>query len=355
MLIFLHSMPLGLDRLSRTPAKEAADWYVVMSNHDVSDREARKFQAWLDKDPRNQAAYFEVDALMREVEEAAETSAPSLEQRRHTARDTSRASNPLLGGWQWSVAAVLALVVVGAGVFSTVSHFSRGDALVYATAVGGQKTVTLSDDSTVILNTDSRIRVSFSGSQRRIDLLRGEAAFDVAHDKKRPFRVFTETGRVEALGTEFDVRRRDASMQVTLLEGSVAVTGADAARERRNWFGAAATSDSIVLSPGQRIDVAGNSFSDIEAVDLGKARSWTSGVLEFSNTPLYEVALELERYNPVSIDIRGETLRELSISGAFDAKDLASFAENIAYTLSVDVSSVNDDVIVISRKNPSGN
>lgn len=355
MLIFLHSMPLGLDRLSRTPAREAADWYVVMSNHDVSDRDARKFQDWLNKDPRNQAAYFEVDALMRDVETVAETSGPSLRQRRDADRDNSRSSNPLPGGWQWSVAAALALVVVGAGVFSTVSHFSRGDALVYATAVGGQKTVSLSDDSTVILNTDSRIRVSFSGAERRIDLLRGEAAFDVVHDAKRPFRVFTEAGRVEALGTEFDVRRRDASMQVTLLEGSVAVTGGAAAQEQRNWFGMSANAGSIVLSPGQRIDVAESGVSEIESVDLEQARSWTSGVLEFSNTPLYEVVSELERYNPVSIDIRGDDLRELSISGAFDAKDLASFAENIAYTLSVDVSGVNDEVIVISRNDTAGN
>ena len=111
----------------------------------------------------------------------------------------------------------------------------------YATAVGQQRLIALSDGSNVNLNTDSQIRVNFGEAYRDVYLLRGEAHFAVADDREVPFRVSAGSGRIRALGTAFSVYVRDGSVDVTVSEGTVRArknrSGRDAARIRCDCTG----------------------------------------------------------------------------------------------------------------------
>ena len=77
---------------------------------------------------------------------------------------------------------------------------------VYVTQIGEQQTIVLPDQSQILLNTDSRVAVSYQADRRLLTLHKGEAHFDVAHDAKRPFDVYAGGGRVNAVGTAFTVR-----------------------------------------------------------------------------------------------------------------------------------------------------
>src|SRR5262249_13837131 len=79
----------------------------------------------------------------------------------------------------------------------------------HATSVGEQRPFDLPDGSVVYLNTHSKIALHFSRHEREIRLLDGEALFKVARDTSRPFRVRTDDAVIQALGTEFNVRRDD--------------------------------------------------------------------------------------------------------------------------------------------------
>src|SRR3981189_822736 len=84
----------------------------------------------------------------------------------------------------------------------------------YRTAIGGIAAISMKDGSTVTLNTNSDIRVALSETERRVDLEKGEAFFEVAKDPNRPFVVRVGDQRVIAVGTKFSVRREPNHVRV---------------------------------------------------------------------------------------------------------------------------------------------
>jgi ferric-dicitrate binding protein FerR (iron transport regulator) len=85
------------------------------------------------------------------------------------------------------------------------------------------RTLTLEDGSTVELDSGSRIRIAYGGHERQVELLDGQALFRVAHDLTRPFIVHTRATNIQAIGTQFDVYKKDTGTIVTVVEGRVAV------------------------------------------------------------------------------------------------------------------------------------
>src|SRR6202022_2928909 len=69
---------------------------------------------------------------------------------------------------------------------------------IYGTAVGQQKTISLSDGCSVQLNTDSKVQITYSSTSRTVRLLQGEAIFSVKHDPKRAFEVYAADSVVRA-------------------------------------------------------------------------------------------------------------------------------------------------------------
>src|SRR5260221_5540279 len=93
----------------------------------------------------------------------------------------------------------------------------------YSTDVGERRSLTLDDGSTVDLNARSKVRIEFSKAERRVDLIEGQALFQVAKNMDRPFIVKSGEATVRAVGTQFDVDRKATGTTVTVLEGRVVV------------------------------------------------------------------------------------------------------------------------------------
>src|SRR5262249_43512208 len=108
--------------------------------------------------------------------------------------------------------------------------YGRFRAEVFSTQIGEQRTIQLSDASILALNADSRIRVQLGDTERDIELLHGEALFQVARDTHRPFKVQTRTALVQAIGTQFNIYDMPDGTRVSVLEGRVRV---QTARETR--------------------------------------------------------------------------------------------------------------------------
>lgn len=191
---------------------------------------------------------------------------------------------------------------------------------VYSTAIGEQATVTLSDGSSLTLNSNSRVHVNYLPDKRVVHLDRGEAFFTIAHDANRPFWVRSGDCWVRALGTQFDVYRKATNLQVTVSEGRIRV-GADGKLPDNVDSGETHATPFATLSAGQQVDLSSASAitRELSGEDLARVVSWRRGTLYFENRRLGEVVAELNRYTPRQIFLSDERLVALPIGGTFRA------------------------------------
>lgn len=176
------------------------------------------------------------------------------------------------------------------------------------TRVGAMRRLQLEDGSVVTLNTDSAIAVHLRKDLRTVKLLRGEAFFQVARDTRRPFVVDSAGGSARVLGTAFNVRLDDATARVSVLEGRVAVSPPDGGT-------------GAVLAAGQSAWLAGAAVHREAAHDPRAATAWRQRQLVFYNTPLSQVVDELARYRHGIVQLHGDNVRALPVSGAFSIAD----------------------------------
>ena len=221
----------------------------------------------------------------------------------------------LIAGSLAAAAAVAVAVMPFAGLqsASSTSH-------TYATAKGEHRTVRLADGSTIELNAGSRLSVSLSAHERRVTLPEGEALFDVAADKTRPFLIAVGDRTVRVVGTRFDVRRRGAELAVTVERGVVEVQPNDNGPGRA-WR----------LHPGQRLDTAqGVAAVQLSAVDPQQVESWRTGRLIYRDQPLSEVVADLNEQFARPIVIEDSSLAETRVSGVLVLDDQTAVIRRLA-------------------------
>ncbi|MBA4276391.1 FecR family protein [Flavobacterium sp.] len=181
-----------------------------------------------------------------------------------------------------------------------------------STPTGGQYNIVLADGTKVFLNAVSSIKypTQFNGNQRVVEL-EGEAYFEVAKDRTKPFIVKSGNQAIEVLGTHFNVHAYDneAVVKTTLLEGSVAVT-------HKN--------QKAILKPGQQSNVSDN-FNKIaiREVDTEAAIAWKNGRFKFDNADLKTVMRQLERWYGIKVEYRGDVSEVTFNGGTFRNKNLS--------------------------------
>ena len=287
----------------------AADWLVRLQAPDLDAGEALAFDAWLTEHPANPAAYDAVLAVTLEVDAASERIARAIDAApaRRLGRGRSQAFRH-----GWLVAGGLAAAATIALAVMPFSAFEAGTQT-FATAKGEHRTVKLADGSTVDLNAGSQLSVTLARNERRVVLPEGEAVFDVAADKARPFLIAAGDRTVRVVGTRFDVRRRSGLLSVTVERGVVEV------RPNAEAAGAA-----YRLHPGQRLDhVEGAPGVQVSAVDPAQVFSWKSGRLIYRDQPLGEVVADLNQQFPRPILLEDPALAQIRVSGVLvlDSQD----------------------------------
>jgi transmembrane sensor len=193
----------------------------------------------------------------------------------------------------------------------------------FSTSIGGYQRVVLEDQSTVQLNTDSEVRVAMTAQLRKVELVRGEASFEVAHDTARPFIVSAGATAVRAVGTKFDVRRLGSSVEVTVDEGRVAV-GDPSLLENK---GAPLDASIPQLSAGESAlaSRSGVQLKELPKQALARKLAWQNQMLVFDGDTLTEVVSQFNRYNQRQLVIADRSLAQLQIGGYFRTTNLDAF------------------------------
>lgn len=337
---------------SPSVATEAADWYTRLRAPDVSELEATRFRAWLAGDPERRREFEAIDALWNDL--AAIEDCPEVQRvRRQIA--ARRRPRQLRRPAQWAMAAMVLIAISGALFAWRQSSVNR-----FVTEIGEQRTVPLADGSVVMLNTDTELRLRYSDTTRGIDLVRGQASFEVAKDPVRPFVVRAGEVAVRAVGTVFDVYRTGDKVTVTLIEGKVAVTHEDEAADENSFGGidngaqassGAASPAEVVLAAGEQVSYASSAVSVERAIaDVPRVTAWRKRRLDFSDTPLLEAIAEANRYSREQIILAAPALEDARISGVFEAGKNDLFAEGLQSYFRLELERTADDKIILSAQ-----
>ncbi len=255
----------------------------------------------------------------------------------------------------WVASTIAASLVIAAfsAVFLTQTRQSLQQSGHYATAVGEQETILLSDGSKIILNTNSEITVDLDLNRRSINLLRGEAHFDVASDAERPFLVYANDGIVKAVGTAFTVHLRKTSVEVTVSEGVVALIS----RPQTPLSGTALATPIEDLTPLAALTV-GQSAIFAETVEsltrmsgeaLDRKLLWRGGFIAFAGEPLSTVVADVSRYTDIVIEIDDPDLENLPIGGYFKVGEVEDMFDSLEASFGIQVERVSTTRVKLSR------
>jgi transmembrane sensor len=296
--------------------EEAAYWFIAMRDETVGAENRAAFAEWLHASPQHVRAYLETAALWGEAAHLPPEPALAIVGTDDLGnvvpfrpRTTPVVDTDPLTERMASLRLRLAMVVglcallVAGGLF-----FARGEVL--STGVGEQRLVTLEDGSIVRLNARSKVVVRMSAKRRDLELIEGQALFDVAKDPRRPFVVHTDGMAVSALGTSFDVNRRRNGTVLTVLDGRVRL---DARPDK--GAAARAASGGIAVAAGEQATVDKSGAVDMGvAANVSAATSWIHNLLVFEDAPLETVVEELNRYSRRQIVLDDAALASLRIN-----------------------------------------
>jgi transmembrane sensor len=413
-------------KVDRLILEEASEWFVDFRVGDVDSFARERFDEWLRRSPEHIRAYMEiaktyvelpalkmagsldVDTLIAYAHSgenvvpfgntesvrphgpesmATETTHP--EQRSRRAGRNPHPRRRFLA----VAASACALTIAGAVWWQSARN------PLYATDIGERRSITLADGSTVDLNARSRIRVEFSGAERRVELLDGQALFQVAKDKNRPFIVRSGDASIRAVGTQFDVYRKADGTTVTVLEGRVAVystahvaptasgslgpaapqdadpqhappndsplahSAPDRSAQARSLSGHPASgsapplatepsglvdpsgSAAIFLSAGEQITVTPAKMLPAPArADIAVTTAWMERRLIFEGSKLSDVVQEFNRYNRRQLVVEGAQLSDFHVSGVYSSTDPASLIRFLREQPGVKVTEDNNEV-----------
>lgn len=295
---------------------DAVRWAIRRDSGPMDLAEQDALDQWLAEDERRQGALLRAEAALAYLDRGRALAEPQQVRAEEALtadqRPRSRRREFLVGGMLSGLAAA------GLGSFLILQPHTPE----IQTAVGEVRRIPLPDGSVASINTSSRLAVTMKeGPQRIVRLEEGEAWFQVAHDRARPFIVEAGNIRVRAVGTAFSVRRRDNGADVLVTEGVVEtwVVGREAQRTH-----IAAGARGFVSDAAPKVEVA----NAPEAVD--RALAWRTGEIALNGESLAYAVEEINRYNRKQIVIDDPALKKETLVGYFRTNEPENFGRAVA-------------------------
>lgn len=224
--------------------------------------------------------------------------------------------------------------------------------------IGKQSSFTLSDGTHVQLNTNSIVEVAYTASYRQLTLLKGEARFDVAKDKSRPFTVTSGEQSFTALGTIFNVQKVDEhEMELMVTEGRVLITKANEAIEvikqtllTSNENTPAQDLPGILVTSGEKAVIEHDIATPVEKVSQEQVQrdlAWQQGMLIFDGESLSTALIEISRYTSSRFEILDPKIASMKVAGYFKANDIDGLLASLSSNFNLSFSKRADNTILL--------
>ena len=299
--------------------------------------EQQAYQAWLSGDPRSKGALLRAQALSM-MSESGQALGPSFDPIAFEEPKPPPAKLSRRRALTWAGSAVAAASLVALGV----SMPAAG--AVISTERGEIRLVPLKDGSTVLLNTQSSVRVKYDEGQRFVTLLRGEAYFSVARDERRPFIVEVNGRRLRTAQAGFRVRKLDQDpVDVLVNQGQIDVISLNPL-----------AANPLALQANTRLILsAAEHPQPITPEAVTRELAWREGKLAFEGETLKQAAATFARYSDTRIQIRDDSLAREPVTGLFAANDPAGFSRAITRVFDARLERDGDDIVLTRGASPS--
>ncbi len=327
----------------------AAQWFVRLQDPQVSLEDTVAWQQWIAEDARHKQAFARIENTYRDMGEMPRPALSSTlagANHANVGRADRYDGSTSVSEWlqrapvgirQGRLAArVVGIAAATAGVAVALVWFvsggpqDRGSANWLRTSVGENRTASLPDGSKVTLGGATELQVSFDAHARQVELTRGEAFFVVAKDAARPFSVRAGDSEVTAVGTQFNVRRRNDRVSVAVVEGRVRVQAAAPAipfgwlREFKH------ESKPVQLDAGQQTFIGDTGVGPATSLTNPSAvTGWRTGQLAFDREPLRDVLEDVNRYASRRIVVNDDATGSLEITGTVSREDIDGWVRSL--------------------------
>lgn len=334
----------------------AADWAVRIDRAPLDPASQVVLDEWLAGDSRRLGAFARARAMFLHAERA-RALGPSFDPDGYLARSHADARKALHLSDEVPEQIELvskrtiprrALLVGGASAVAAGALFALGldrpaSARTYSTRRGEIRLVPLGDGSTITLNTASTVIARMTGSESALELVEGEALFDVAQTVVRPLVVSIGTALLRSIGTSFVIGRlADRSIQALIRRGVVEIetlttAGGSPIRVTAN--------NRVVIAEGGSVRITPVSADEIE-----RELTWREGMLSFEDVSLSDAARQFARYNGTHILFDPPAVGDETVTGLFAFNDPAGFARSVALSQGLRAEAGRES-ITLSRTN----
>jgi ferric-dicitrate binding protein FerR (iron transport regulator) len=242
----------------------------------------------------------------------------------------------------WFARATAAILIILGVIYVYNRPPSSADQLVMQTMVSSgdndQKQVQLPDGTTVYLNKGSELLYPEIFDQNsRVVYLKGEAFFEVAHNKEQPFVVHAGISKTTVLGTSFNLRAygKEDDIRLTVVSGKVAFTLTD-------------NREKVIVTPGNMAKLNRNSRQILEGKNLDlNFLSWKTHELKFDDCPLEELIMALGRHFDVNIRLENESTRNCRFTGDFKNTELDNTLKIITRAIGSTYEQTGDAFVIL--------
>lgn len=372
----------AMDKSEERRLEEAAYWFVTLQHDEPSPDVLKRWKQW-EKEPENREAFDTVERVWQ-LSDSVHRPPPASPQ--ELAADHYDGSVPV-SSWRskravgsvvdarrsFVIRAVRLAATIGAIVLGLLfmvkflgymAYFEATPAgvrkVVLETGIAEHKELVFEDGTRIHLGAQTSVTASFTKDTRSVVLDRGEALFHVARDPKRPFHVNAGGGIITAVGTAFNVRRReDNDVVVTVTEGIVEITpsGAppvrqleDLERENSQSAGEVPTVQRLVRGQEVTFDAQGK-IGQVRTAELDASAAWRDGRIKYRGEPLRLVLQDVNRYSRRQIYLGDPEAGNLLYSGTVFEREIDDWVTGLEKIFpEIEVVTVDDGRVLIRTR-----
>ncbi|QKF72877.1 sigma factor regulatory protein, FecR family [Aliarcobacter faecis] len=315
--------------------EQQANSYLIRQKEKLSPDEQKEFETWI-KDENHKKVYDENRKLIDDFLDLDEDFIKELED-----EISVNTKKRLTFSFKYLAASVVFLCFIAFGGYEVNRNFIPNFTQNFVSVDEKVLNIKLPDSSTIDLDKNSQIKISYYDTKRVIDLEDGNAMFSVTKDENRPFLIKTKDTLIEVLGTKFEVINYDNKTKINVLEGLVQVSYIS------NFF-KTQTLAKLEKSQSFTLDNEEKNFTQTQ-ININEIASWKDDEIYFNKTSLKDASLIFERYSNIKMEFENDKFSQLKISGKFSTLHYDSFLKSIEMIYPIKVEK-SGNVVRVGKK-----
>jgi len=334
-----------------------AKYWLWRIEEGLSQQERQAFVAWVNQDNKHHLALHKYSPSLKMSKLLADFNGLFPLEKKHSNKYSVILRQLSLAASVVFLSILTTKVFVNNSSFSFFQETSTKIALQeFSTKISEQKKFSLPDGSLVQLNTNSLLTISFSENRRQLNLVKGEASFNVAKDKSRPFTVTSGQQSFTALGTIFNVQKNDNNhLELIVTEGRVLI--ADSNEPLGSLI--EKISNTVQYPNSNNIIIANEKSTIINKIQLPTSKltsqtlfqelAWKKDMLIFEGESLSSALDEISRYTDLRFTIEDQKLANKKVSGVFMAGDIEALLDSISNNFDLKYTKTSYNTVLISK------